>query len=391
MGLTIGSSLVNLRAFIHERHGAFALARFLEELPEPHRSTFASATTDEWYDEATHILANRTYSKLHGGGDPEALYDAGIFSAQNDFTTVYRWIPDIVDVSYAVLDIDRVWRRAHDTGQWTSTVTGDRIIAKLSGWDVVDEASCCRLKGYIRGALESGGRVLEIAHPRCRARRDRECEFHVRWHLVKKTPPRGKPLSEEDIPSIDLFLRDARDLGELARSSVLVVCRGLDHPWAELWVRSGDGKYARKALDGDRDGQGRSEYVLTCENRIVGKLVVGVARSAPAHRTSLLKLLLVPFANALERAVGESTSGGDDLNACVERAARALNLEPRAKQVLELVLDGLSNPQIAARLGIKTVTVEKHMRALFIKTGLRGVPGLKRSKLISLILSKFGE
>ena len=48
-----------------------------------------------------------------------------------------------------------------------------------------------------------------------------------------------------------------------------------------------------------------------------------------------------------------------------------MKLSPREKQVVELLLQGYSNPEMAKELGIAERTVKLIMNRLFIKAGLR--------------------
>lgn len=48
---------------------------------------------------------------------------------------------------------------------------------------------------------------------------------------------------------------------------------------------------------------------------------------------------------------------------------RSARLTPREWQVLRLVATGLSNAQIAAKLGIKSTTVAKHLEHIYARTG----------------------
>lgn len=52
------------------------------------------------------------------------------------------------------------------------------------------------------------------------------------------------------------------------------------------------------------------------------------------------------------------------------RSAALTDLTPREQQVLRLLTEGLTNPQIAARLGVGVTTVHSHVRTVFSKLGV---------------------
>jgi DNA-binding NarL/FixJ family response regulator len=52
------------------------------------------------------------------------------------------------------------------------------------------------------------------------------------------------------------------------------------------------------------------------------------------------------------------------------RSSSKVDLSPREREVLQLVLDGLANKQIARRLGISEKTVKGHLTNLFHRIGV---------------------
>ena len=53
-------------------------------------------------------------------------------------------------------------------------------------------------------------------------------------------------------------------------------------------------------------------------------------------------------------------------------------LTPREREVLALLADGLSNKQIASRLGTGVYTVNDHVSAIYSKLGVRGRAAVTR-------------
>jgi NarL family two-component system response regulator LiaR len=59
------------------------------------------------------------------------------------------------------------------------------------------------------------------------------------------------------------------------------------------------------------------------------------------------------------------------------------DLSPREQDVLDLLVNGLSNPQIAERLVISVATVKFHVRSIFSKLGVS-----KRAEAVALVLQR---
>jgi DNA-binding NarL/FixJ family response regulator len=63
-----------------------------------------------------------------------------------------------------------------------------------------------------------------------------------------------------------------------------------------------------------------------------------------------------------------------------------IKITPRDAQVLQLLIQGCSNKEIAAQLNISPRTVKQHLRTLFLRAGIR--EGRKRVKLATAMFVK---
>jgi DNA-binding NarL/FixJ family response regulator len=65
-----------------------------------------------------------------------------------------------------------------------------------------------------------------------------------------------------------------------------------------------------------------------------------------------------------------------------------VKVTPRDRQVLNLLVQGCSNKEIAGQLKISPRTVKQHLRTLFLRAGIR--EGRKRVKLAIAMFTKEG-
>jgi DNA-binding NarL/FixJ family response regulator len=62
---------------------------------------------------------------------------------------------------------------------------------------------------------------------------------------------------------------------------------------------------------------------------------------------------------------------------------QAVRLGPREEQIVELLLQGCDNAEIASQLNMARRTVKAHFNRLFLRFGITG--GIKRVKLATLL------
>src|ERR1700692_2975561 len=63
-----------------------------------------------------------------------------------------------------------------------------------------------------------------------------------------------------------------------------------------------------------------------------------------------------------------------------------VKVTPRDQEVLQLLMQGCSNKEIAGQLNISPRTVKQHLRTLFLRDGIRD--GRKRVKLATAMFAK---
>jgi DNA-binding NarL/FixJ family response regulator len=84
---------------------------------------------------------------------------------------------------------------------------------------------------------------------------------------------------------------------------------------------------------------------------------------------------------ALQVSVNCKSAGGPDVINLDE-----VKVTPRDQQVLNLLVQGCSNKEIAGQLNISPRTVKQHLRTLFLRAGIR--EGRKRVKLATAVYAK---
>jgi predicted hydrocarbon binding protein len=182
MALTKGIGFVNVREFVLARFGQAGWDRLVKRSSPAEQAVLESILPVGWYDLAFYTRLIRALDEELGAGDLRLVQALGRFEAERDLTTIQRVFLRLVRPSLAIENMDKYWRRFHDTGAWTTERGPREVTARLSGWGIVDAALCRELVGYLGRTLELlGGRDVFVDHRKCRGKGDELCEFQTTW------------------------------------------------------------------------------------------------------------------------------------------------------------------------------------------------------------------
>jgi FixJ family two-component response regulator len=123
--------------------------------------------------------------------------------------------------------------------------------------------------------------------------------------------------------------------------------------------------------------EGRMEQIVFITGH--GDIPMGIG----AMKRGAVDFLPKPFSDeellsAVAKALARSAEHHRQLGEVVESRARLANLTPREFEVLQLVIAGLLNKQIAAELGITLRTIKTHRARVMQKMGVVSVAELVR-------------
>ncbi|SEA94395.1 helix-turn-helix transcriptional regulator [Paraburkholderia sartisoli] len=116
---------------------------------------------------------------------------------------------------------------------------------------------------------------------------------------------------------------------------------------------------------------GLHQTLIDCSER-VAKLIDGIVRGSIVPVVDVRELL--PFAGALilrRRRAAADVQPGRDTVRDTARSVAAMGLSERERAIIGLMGGGLTNKQIAVRLGIAPETVKSHVKHLYAKLSVR--------------------
>jgi len=92
--------------------------------------------------------------------------------------------------------------------------------------------------------------------------------------------------------------------------------------------------------------------------------------------------------NAIDRALALSNDDPQIDGLHLQAAQFTAQLTPRQRQILDLIVAGLPNKNIASDLGISQRTVENHRAEVMRKSGVKSLPALTRMMFVSSLTAQ---
>ena len=184
-----------------------------------------------------------------------------------------------------------------------------------------------------------------------------------------------------------MFLKafpDMEMVGEAANGQEAVtLCRALspDVALMDLVMPEMDGVTAIRLIHAERPGTAIIALSSFGEERLVRAALEAGAMSyllknvSAENLAEAIRLACAGISSLSPEASAALVSGG--------RAEPAAGLTPREREILRLLVDGRSNAEIAAHLGLSLYTVKNHVRNLLGKLGVGS-----RTEAVSLALQK---
>lgn len=169
------------------------------------------------------------------------------------------------------------------------------------------------------------------------------------------------------MPGVDGVAATARIAREAPSTAVLVLTTYADDDSILSALRAGARGYLTKDA-------GRAELAAA-----VRAVASGQSTFAPEVGARIVHSLTSPAPSV---TAAHATTPAPAITLAAALVARFPALTPREAEVLALVADGLSNPEIAASLFVGVATVKTHINAIFAKLAVRD-----RAQAIALVRS----
>jgi DNA-binding CsgD family transcriptional regulator len=380
-GFSQGIKITNKREFVRERFGATAWEALLATLPAEDRARIESVDPSAWYETGLHERLLNAMCE-HLPADDALLLALGRAGADRELSTVYRWFVRLMRPTFAIANMNLFWRRSHDTGTWRSWQQGTEVTAELRDWGHVSRPACLTVLGYLGRTLELfGGRVGPLTHPECRAEGAPACIFRTHLELAVDEPRPAQRPTRADLSAVARELAQYPTRQALAEALVTLLRSLLGCTRMELWAAGADGRMQLLSLSGERAEGETRHFVLDAAGQTVGRLevelpLVGETRGVDELLRELMPWIAIALQVAGSGAAEPEPGGESELARRLRRAREACQLTRRQLQVLEPVVLGKTNKEIATALGLSEGTVEVHVTNLLRKLGTSNRAGL---------------
>jgi uncharacterized protein (TIGR02265 family) len=177
-----GNLLRSRLLYVMLNFGSDAWSRVLARLSESDRGQLAEIKVDQWYPVEALDRLDRAIAEELGEKVEEVFERLGEFSATATLSGPYSSLLN-PDIHSFLAQSALIHRSYQDFGEARYEPLSETSGSLLIRYEVAPPASfCISGSAYFRRAVElCGARAARISHPRCSARGDPVCEFHITW------------------------------------------------------------------------------------------------------------------------------------------------------------------------------------------------------------------
>lgn len=386
-----GNGFFNIQQWVLQHHGEVGWAAVVASLEAADRERLREVRVADWYPLVLQARLLRAIDDRFGEGDLRLARKIGGDQAERDLDRgVITWLFRLFSPMTMLGNMNVVWRRFHDSGRWTASFGGSTVVVTVHDWENVDRANCADVEGYLEHLAQRLSRSTGyMRHTRCRLDGFEACEFVYSEPLERKIPMPRSAITVEMASTVGRELLQMSDPGAVHDAMVTLLRHTLPrNANAAFWAWEETTGAARLLWSSGRPSDCPAHCVVV---EFGGKTMARVEVDAlsAGERDGVLETLeaLSPWFGAALAAVSGNPAEGVPIVARLEDpvslAVTKWRLTPRQSEVLAGALSGLTNKEIAAKLGCAEATVEVHMTALFRKSG-----ATTRSGLVSVTLAQ---
>jgi hypothetical protein len=182
-----GASWLARNEYFVKIGGAGAVQKIFNALDETDQALFKKPILPvSWVEYGSYLRWALVADKVLGQGDGRLVREAAVYSAQKQFSGIYKMFISFVTPHFVLGSTAKLWRQFIDTGNMTATYVGEKsdnhILLKLTDIPDIPLKHDWEQTPFMEEITRiSGGKNPKIAHTQCIAKGDPCCVWDGTW------------------------------------------------------------------------------------------------------------------------------------------------------------------------------------------------------------------